>query len=164
MTLVQGAVVSEIHITWAAWATAVVRLSAGYNAVEVEYTVGPIPQYSFEDAKRVYLQGKEVVLRYNTSLNTGGTFYADSNGRELVRRDYNKRGPAYPMPYNISEPVAGNYYPVNTLLAIQDVKADVGFSVAVDRSMGGASLANGELELMVHRRTQADDSRGVGQV
>lgn len=163
MKVVKGDVVSEVHITWAAWATAVVRLSAGYSAVEVEYTVGPIPQYSFEDAKRVYLQGKEVVLRYNTSLNSGGTFYADSNGREMVKREYNKRGPAYPDPYNISEPVAGNYYPVNALLALEDTAADVGFSVAVDRSMGGASVANGELELMVHRRTQADDSRGVGQ-
>jgi len=27
--------------------------------------------------------------------------------------------------------------------------------------MGGASMADGELEIMVHRRCQKDDSRGV---
>merc|ERR1712232_360558 len=33
--------------------------------------------------------------------------------------------------------------------------------VLTDVTQGGASLAPGELELMVHRRIQADDSRGV---
>jgi alpha-mannosidase len=36
-------------------------------------------------------------------------------------------------------------------------------AVVVDRAAGGASLANGSLEVMVHRRTQRDDDRGVGQ-
>ena len=43
---------------------------------------------------------------------------------------------------------------MNALLALEDETAGVGFSVAVDRSLGGASLADGSLELMVHRRTQ----------
>jgi alpha-mannosidase len=30
----------------------------------------------------------------------------------MLKRVYNKRGPSYPSPYKISEPVAGNYYPV----------------------------------------------------
>merc|ERR1711990_354398 len=34
-------------------------------------------------------------------------------------------------------------------------------TVLSDVSQGGASLADGELELMVHRRVQDDDSRGV---
>ena len=34
-------------------------------------------------------------------------------------------------------------------------------SVVVDVTVAGASLADGELELMVHRRIQDDDSRGV---
>ena len=32
-----------------------------------------------------------------------------------------------------------------------------------DRSQGGTSLANGEIELMIQRRTLYDDNRGVGQ-
>ncbi len=32
-----------------------------------------------------------------------------------------------------------------------------------DRAQGGASLASGELEIMVHRRTLFDDWRGVAE-
>lgn len=32
-----------------------------------------------------------------------------------------------------------------------------------DRAQGGTSLSNGEVELMIHRRLCADDSRGVGE-
>ena len=35
--------------------------------------------------------------------------------------------------------------------------------MATDRAQGGASLADGELELMVHRRILHDDGRGVGE-
>eukprot|EP00051_Salpingoeca_urceolata_P027075 m.479938 g.479938 ORF g.479938 m.479938 type:complete len:1085 (+) comp21646_c0_seq1:45-3299(+) len=161
-TAVKGDLVSEVYITFADWATVVVRLVKDTPNIEVEYTVGPIPMHSFESGHK-YLQGKEVVLRYNTSLKTEGVFYHDSNGREMIRREINKRGPAYPHPYNISEPAAGNFYPVNALMALEDESTGASFGIAVDRSLGGASLASGELELMVHRRTQADDRRGVGE-
>merc|ERR1712178_144544 len=36
-------------------------------------------------------------------------------------------------------------------------------AVLTDVTQGGASLADGSLEIMVHRRLQADDSRGVGE-
>lgn len=32
-----------------------------------------------------------------------------------------------------------------------------------DRAQGGTSLSSGEVELMIHRRLCADDSRGVGE-
>ena len=51
--------------------------------------------------------GKEVVLRYKSGLKSEGAFYTDSNGREMVRRDYNQRGPSYPV-LDVNEPVAGN--------------------------------------------------------
>ena len=61
--------------------------------------------------------------------------------------------------YNISEPVAGNYYPVNALMSLDDGTHEL--SVLTDVSQAGASLQDGALEFMVHRRIQADDSRGV---
>merc|ERR1719231_1661445 len=34
-------------------------------------------------------------------------------------------------------------------------------AIVTDTSQGGASMKDGQVELMVHRRVQADDSRGV---
>lgn len=54
-----------------------------------------------------------------------------------------------------------SYYPINAVAFINDSAAQL--SVLVDRSQGGASLASGQLELMVHRRILYDDNRGVGE-
>ena len=35
--------------------------------------------------------------------------------------------------------------------------------MVTDRSQSGASLASGELEMMLHRRTLFDDARGVAE-
>jgi len=48
---------------------------------------------------------------------------------------------------NQSEPIAGNYFPVNSRIYIKNSKTQ--FTVLTDRSQGGASLENGSLELMV---------------
>jgi len=102
--------------------------------------------------------GKEVIMKYSTNLESDGVFYTDSNGREMMPRKTNGRGPSYP-PLVVHEPIAGNYYPVNSMISLNDSKTEL--VVVTDVSVGGASLANGELELMVHRRMQTDDARGV---
>lgn len=102
--------------------------------------------------------GKEVVMRYNTDLANDRTFYTDSNGREMLKRVRNERGPSYPK-LNVSEPIAGNYYPVNAMIAMNDGKHEL--AILTDVSQGGSSITNGGLELMVHRRVQQDDRRGV---
>ncbi len=159
VTVVQGDVVTEVRQVFSDWASHVVRLWKDSPYVEVEWTAGPIPTNT-PWIKNEGDTGKEVIVRYSTSLKTKGVFYTDANGRELVRREINKRGPSYP-PFNISEPVAGNYYPVNAMLSLEDKKAGTQFTVLTDVSQGGASLKDGQLELMVHRRVLKDDSRGV---
>ena len=77
----------------------------------------------------------------------------------MLPRQRDARGPTYPQPYNISEPVAGNYYPVNAMMSLDDGELEL--AVLTDVSQGGASLQDGALEFMVHRRVQDDDSRGV---
>jgi len=64
---------------------------------------------------------------------------------------------------NVTEPVAGNYYPMNALSFIKDSTANSQFTIVTDRSRGCASLKNGELETMVYRRLLHDDYRGVGE-
>merc|ERR1719387_3328765 len=108
--------------------------------------------------KRFDRWGKEVIVKYKTDIGSHGLFYTDANGREMVQREYNARGPSYPT-LKVSEPVAGNYYPINSMIAIQDDKNQL--AVVTDVSQGGSSLQDGEIEIMVHRRIQVDDHRGV---
>lgn len=160
--VVQGDLVTEIRQTFSGWATHVIRLFKDQAFIEVEWTAGPIPidtpWMPAVAAGEDNIWGKELVMRYSTSIKSAGTFYTDSNGREMIKRQYNARGPSYP-PLNVTEPVAGNYYPVNSMIALDDGCAEM--AVITDVSQGGASLNDGELELMVHRRVQDDDSRGV---
>jgi alpha-mannosidase len=102
--------------------------------------------------------GKELVVKFSSGIASKGVFYTDSNGREMAKRVRDARGPSYP-PFHINEPVAENYYPVNSMLSLDD--GSVELAVITDVSMGGSSMADGELEMMVHRRVLADDSRGV---
>ncbi|XP_069351428.1 lysosomal alpha-mannosidase isoform X2 [Eulemur rufifrons] len=148
--LVKTALVQELHQNFSAWCSQVVRLYPGQRHLELEWTVGPIP---VGDS-----WGKEVISRFDTSLETDGVFYTDSNGREILerRRDYR---PTWNL--NQTEPVAGNYYPVNTRIYITDGKVQL--TVLTDRSQGGSSVRDGSLELMVHRRLVKDDGRGVGE-
>ncbi|XP_057545265.1 probable alpha-mannosidase At5g66150 isoform X2 [Amaranthus tricolor] len=60
---------------------------------------------------------------------------------------------------SVNQPVAGNYYPINLGIYFNDSNHE--FSILVDRATGGASIEDGEIELMLHRRLLFDDGRGV---
>lgn len=146
-----GELVTEVWQSFGSWLSQVTRVYRDTPYIEVEWTVGPIPLD----------HGREIITRYSTSLETNSTFYTDSNGREMLPRVLNYQ-PTWD--YDTSaEPVAANYYPVNSRAALKDLKKGSQLTVLVDRSQGGASLKNGELELMVHRRCLKDDSRGVAE-
>lgn len=90
--------------------------------------------------------GKEVVSRFTTDLQTDGLFYTDSNGRELLERKRNYR-PTWQL--NVTEPESGNYYPVTSKILIRDTTRQQEVAVLNDRSQGGSSLNDGQVELMV---------------
>lgn len=146
----QSSVVQEVRQWFGPWASQVVRLYSSSRALELEWTIGPVP---IEDDL-----GKEVITRIDTSIKSGGVFYTDSNGRELLRRKKDYR-PTWQL--NQSEAIAGNYYPINSRAFIMD---DVNqLTVVTDRSQGGSSINNGSLEIMLHRRLLYDDVRGVAE-
>ena len=91
--------------------------------------------------------GKEVVSRFASGIGSGTELYTDSNGREMQRRQRDYR-PSWRL--NQTELVAGNYFPVNTAAFVRDAEAQL--TILTDGSQGGASLASGQIELMVHRR------------
>jgi len=63
--------------------------------------------------------------------------------------------------YHVDQPVAGNYYPINAAIYLKDGTRQL--TILNDRSQGGSSMNDGQLEIMVHRRTLVDDRRGVGE-
>ncbi|XP_077999782.1 lysosomal alpha-mannosidase-like isoform X1 [Glandiceps talaboti] len=150
MQLVQGDLVQEVHQQFTPWASQVIRLYKGQKHAEFEWTVGPIP---FKDGL-----GREVISRFDTNLATNKTFYTDANGRQMMERIRNHRDT---WNYNDTEPVSGNYYPVNSRIFIKDSKLQL--TVLNDRSQGGSSMQDGSLELMLHRRMFYDDHFGVGE-
>jgi len=135
---------------FADWATQTVRLYMGSPFIEVEYTVGPIP---IDDG-----MGKEVISRWSTNMQSNGVFYTDANGRDKQKRVRNFR-PSWNL--TVTDPVSGNYYPVNSAIMVGDSKNQL--TILTDRSMGGSSLRDGEVELMVQRRVLRDDGFGVGE-
>uniref|UniRef100_A0A251RVG3 Putative galactose mutarotase-like domain-containing protein n=1 Tax=Helianthus annuus TaxID=4232 RepID=A0A251RVG3_HELAN len=52
-------------------------------------------------------------------------------------------------------------FQINLGIYLKDEKNEL--SVLVDRSVGGSSIVDGELELMLHRRLLYDDGKGVAE-
>ena len=162
-TIVHTSIGTDIHTTFEEpWIQTTTRIRKGIPYVEIEYQIGPVP---ISDGR-----GKEVVTRYNTSVNNDAIFYTDSNGREFMKRQRNHR-PTWDL--TVFEPVAGNYYPINTAIYVDEnektengsdlQKTGPSFAVLTDRTQGGGSILDGTIELMVHRRILADDYRGVDE-
>ncbi|XP_040026054.2 lysosomal alpha-mannosidase [Gasterosteus aculeatus] len=148
--VIQTPVLQEVRQRFAPWVSQVVRLHADSRALELEWTVGPLP---IRDNL-----GKEVITRLDTSIKTAEYFYTDSNGREMLQRKKDFR-PTWKL--RQSEPIAGNYHPINSRAFIKDDEDQL--TVVTDRSQGGASIHNGSLEIMLHRRLLYDDVRGVAE-
>ena len=144
----KGPVVQEVRQVISPYISQVIRLNAGQRHAEFEYTVGPIPIGDH--------WGKEIITRFDTDVKSNQLFYTDANGREMQERKRNYR-PTWKL--NITEPVAGNYYPVNSRMYIKD--SDKQLTVLTERSLGGSSMKDGSMEIMLHRRLLVDDKRGV---
>ncbi len=76
----------------------------------------------------------------------GGELLTDSNGREMLRRRRGARASWPPPPF---EPAAANYYPITSAVLLEGGGMTLG--VATERAQGAASLADGVLEVMLHR-------------
>ncbi|XP_050232389.1 probable alpha-mannosidase At5g13980 [Mercurialis annua] len=149
-TVMRGPIVDEVHQQINQWIHQITRLYKGKEHVEVEFIVGPIP---IDDGI-----GKEIATQITTTLDTKRTFYTDSSGRDFIKRIRDYRAD---WDLEVNQPAAGNYYPINLGIYTQDDEKE--FSVLVDRPLGGSSLVDGQIELMLHRRLLLDDSRGVAE-
>jgi alpha-mannosidase len=150
LTVMSGPLLDEVHQQINTWVHQVTRVFKGKEHAEVEFNIGPIP---VDDGF-----GKEIATQIKTNLKTNNTFYTDSNGRDFIKRVLNYRTD---WDLQVNEPIAGNYYPINLGIYVEDESSEL--SVLVDRAVGGTSLVDGQIELMLHRRLLHDDAKGVGE-
>merc|ERR1719295_2313401 len=136
-----GSLVTETTMEVGDWGVISSRSYSGLNYTELVWQVGPIPG------------GKEVVVYSICALVNNGKFFTDANGRQMMERQ-RREGEA--------EIESSNYYAINTRLELRDGIQET-LAVLVDRSEGGSSLEDGQLELMVHRQCLLDDYFGVGE-
>lgn len=151
LTVMKGPLFDEVHQQPTSWIHQITRVYKGKEHAEVEFTIGPIP---VDDGA-----GKEIITQIKTTMKTNRTFYTDSNGRDFIKRVCDQRSD---WNLEVSQPIAGNYYPINLGIYVEDGNKEL--SVLVDRAVGGSSIMDGQIELMLHRRLLHDDSRGVGEV
>ncbi|XP_034669855.1 lysosomal alpha-mannosidase-like isoform X4 [Drosophila subobscura] len=137
LAVYDGDLVKEVHQEFNEWISQVIRIYKGVSRVEFEWLIGPIPQTN----------PKEVITVFDSGISSDGTFYTDSNGRETIKRERDKREDFTPDLEN--QPTSGNYYPVTSRIYLQDNKKRM--VLLNDRSQGGTSMNDGELELMLHR-------------
>ncbi|CAF4577618.1 unnamed protein product, partial [Rotaria sp. Silwood2] len=100
--------------------------------------------------------GKEIIIRYNTDINSEKKYYTDGNERQVLERIRDYRPTWHYIP---DDPISSNYYPINSRIWIRD--QDRQLTILTDRSQGGGSICDGSIEIMVHRRILHDDSMGV---
>ncbi|KVI06110.1 Galactose mutarotase-like domain-containing protein [Cynara cardunculus var. scolymus] len=150
ITVLRGTIYEEVHQKINPWIYQITRVYKNKEHAEVEFTVGPIP---IEDGV-----GKEIVTQITTTINSNKTFYSDSNGRDFLQRIRDYRAD---WDLEVNQPIAGNYYPINLGIYLKDHRSE--FSILVDRSVGGSSIVDGQLELMLHRRLLYDDGKGVAE-
>ena len=91
------------------WASEEISVYDEGEFVEIEWTIGPIPINDYI--------GKEIILRYDTNIESQSKYYTDSNGREVLQRIRDYR-PTWN--YTVVETVSGNYYPINSRISIKD--------------------------------------------
>jgi lysosomal alpha-mannosidase len=92
--------------------------------------------------------GREIVSRFTINdFDNADTFYTDANGRELLKRQLNKR---YDYEYDSTlEPIASNYYPITSKIVLKDENKNLEVALLNDRAQGGSSLQSGQVEIMV---------------
>ncbi|XP_038601694.1 epididymis-specific alpha-mannosidase [Tachyglossus aculeatus] len=99
------------------------------HRIEQEYRVGPLDM------------NREAILRTSTNLNSGQILYTDNNGYQMQKRPFK----AY-----VNNSVARNYYPMVQAAFIEDDEGRL--TLLSERSHGISSQADGQVEVMLHRR------------
>lgn len=99
------------------------------HRLEQTYSLGPLHMNA------------EVVLRTSSSLTNNRTLHTDDNGYQMMKRPYKEF---------INNTLARNYFPMVRAAYIEDELSRL--VLVSDRAHGVSSQANGQIEVMLHRR------------
>ncbi|XP_068191447.1 alpha-mannosidase 2 [Antennarius striatus] len=93
---------------------------------------------------------RELAMRLISNIASGSSFYSDLNGFQMQQRQ------------TLSKlPLQANFFPMTSASFLQDSGSRL--SLLSAQSQAVASLRSGELEVMLDRRLNQDDNRGLGQ-
>ncbi|XP_026212478.1 alpha-mannosidase 2 [Anabas testudineus] len=93
---------------------------------------------------------RELVMRLVSDVTNGNRFYTDLNGFQMQQRRTLQK-----------LPLQANFYPMSSASFLQDSMSRL--SLLSAQSQAAAALKPGELEVVLDRRLQQDDNRGLGQ-
>jgi alpha-mannosidase II len=99
-------------------------------------------------AQGINYQNKEIITRFTTPIENNRIYYTDLNALNMEKRER-------------QDLIQASYYPITTAVSMQDSKRKM--TVLVKQALGAASLADGQLEIMLDRRLNQDDGRGMGE-
>ena len=157
-TVARGAIFDEVTVTIDASQGISLRYRLYHGTstyAHVLVSSGPFDVVEHKD--------QNVILRFNTSIESGTRLLVDSNAMEMVPRDRDKR-PWQAGPWKDAlDPVSSNYYPTTLAAILPSVvgaesqgklaedRDNPALAVVVGSAQGVGSMASGQLELMVNR-------------
>lgn len=143
--VVTGPVASEVIVCYYPLLLHTVRIF--HSQTELDEMVSIV-----NDVDLQKYQNREFYMRLVTDVENGISprFFTDANGFQYqMRQTVDQLG------------VEANYYPITSGMFIQDDTTRV--TLLTDHSVGGTSFKQGQLEVMLDRRTELDDSRGMSE-
>uniref|UniRef100_A0A4W5PF09 Alpha-mannosidase n=1 Tax=Hucho hucho TaxID=62062 RepID=A0A4W5PF09_9TELE len=117
------------------------------------YNVQGVEGQAVEICNSVDIRGefnREITMRLTSDVDSKDRFFTDLNGFQIQpRRTMAKL------------PLQANFYPMTSMAYLQDPGTRLTLLTA--QSLGSASLKSGQLEVIMDRRLNQDDNRGMGQ-
>ena len=146
MKVIQGEMYSEVRVRQAA---------AGFTQTFTLYNVDDVKGTGLYITNEITmaidqsLTNAEIVMRFDTNVENNNIFYTDLNGFQMMGRKH----------HNMS--IEMNYFPITSMAILEDSERRITLHSA--QSHGVASLARGQLEVMLDRNVRKDDGKGLGQ-